>query len=225
MRFRHHPDPDVRHGVVLVLITNVRPGHHHNLIELTRDPVAHVRDWATFGLGSLSELDTPEIRECLMERAVRPRRRHALRSPGRLGPAARPQSAAGALARASVGGRLHACDRSRRARRRPATLPRFDRPSRTMRCRRPATGRCNQSLRTRDGGIRLDELMKFSDCSPPALPSPDQQRDLRCEKGLVAQCSGPRAGSSLTTRSCTHVCATCDSTLSANTREETGFGA
>ena len=72
VRFRHHPDPDVRHGVVLVLITNVEPATVAPLIELTRDPVAHVRDWATFGLGSLSELDTPEIRECLMERLSDP---------------------------------------------------------------------------------------------------------------------------------------------------------
>jgi HEAT repeat protein len=38
------------------------------LIELTRDRKAHVRDWATFALGVQIEMDTPEIRQALVER-------------------------------------------------------------------------------------------------------------------------------------------------------------
>ena len=66
-RFRHHSDPDVRHGVVLALSWCAEPAAVAGLMELMRDPVAHVRDWATFGLGSLLTVDTPEIRQCLME--------------------------------------------------------------------------------------------------------------------------------------------------------------
>lgn len=38
------------------------------LIELSRDPSDEVRDWATFQLGSILELDSPAIREALAER-------------------------------------------------------------------------------------------------------------------------------------------------------------
>ena len=64
-----HADADVRFGVVHALLT-----HEHNraiagLILLSRDPAAHVRDWATFGLGSMvDEVDTPELRQALVDR-------------------------------------------------------------------------------------------------------------------------------------------------------------
>ena len=40
------------------------------LIELTRDQEAHVRDWATFALGTQVEVDTPDLRDALMERVA-----------------------------------------------------------------------------------------------------------------------------------------------------------
>jgi HEAT repeat protein len=38
------------------------------LVRLSKDDDAHVRDWATFALGTLSSADTPEVREALVER-------------------------------------------------------------------------------------------------------------------------------------------------------------
>lgn len=37
------------------------------LLKLARDPDDDVRDWATFGLGSLHDIDTPEVRQCMWE--------------------------------------------------------------------------------------------------------------------------------------------------------------
>jgi HEAT repeat protein len=67
-RFRHHPDPDVRHGVVLALTGHEEVQALGVLIELTRDPEAHVRDWAAFALGSQVDVNTSELREALVER-------------------------------------------------------------------------------------------------------------------------------------------------------------
>jgi HEAT repeat protein len=71
-RFRQHADADVRYAVVHALTGHSEPLAVAGLIELTRYPVAEVRDWATFGLGTQIELDTPEIRECLLERLTDP---------------------------------------------------------------------------------------------------------------------------------------------------------
>jgi HEAT repeat protein len=62
-----HPDADVRSAAVHGLLPVARlvvP----ELIALSRDPADHVRDWATFGLGSQTDLDTPELREALAAR-------------------------------------------------------------------------------------------------------------------------------------------------------------
>jgi len=67
-RYRNHPDPDVRHGVVLALTGYDDPRAVSLLIELSRDGDAHVRDWATFGLGQQIDVDTPAIREALAAR-------------------------------------------------------------------------------------------------------------------------------------------------------------
>jgi HEAT repeat protein len=68
-QFRAHPDPGVRHGVVLALMGHEDQRAVECLIELSKDEDARNRDWATFGLGSQINLDTPAIREALIERA------------------------------------------------------------------------------------------------------------------------------------------------------------
>jgi hypothetical protein len=67
-RFRHHVDPEVRHGVVFALMGHVDRRALEALAELTRDPEVQVRDWATFALGTQVEVDTPELRQALVER-------------------------------------------------------------------------------------------------------------------------------------------------------------
>jgi len=67
-RYRKHPDPDVRHGVVLALTGHVDQRAVDWLIELSQDEEAHVRDWATFALSQMIDLDTPVIREALAAR-------------------------------------------------------------------------------------------------------------------------------------------------------------
>jgi HEAT repeat protein len=67
-RFRRHADSEVRHAVVLALTGHDHPTAVRWLIELTRDSDAHVRDWATFALGSQTDLDTDELRNALAAR-------------------------------------------------------------------------------------------------------------------------------------------------------------
>ena len=67
-RFRTHTNVDVRFAVACALgsYPNV-PLSVTNLLELTRDSDADVRDWATFGLGVQGDCDTPEIRDALAD--------------------------------------------------------------------------------------------------------------------------------------------------------------
>ncbi|QDT46220.1 putative lyase [Symmachiella dynata] len=68
VRFSTHPDPEVRHAAVLAMTGYEVPLAIESLIELSNDPVAHVRDWATFALGAQIDLNTPEIRDALARR-------------------------------------------------------------------------------------------------------------------------------------------------------------
>jgi HEAT repeat protein len=67
-RFRHHADADVRFGTVLALMGYEATNAIEPLLELTKDSDAHVRDWATFALGTQVDVDTPELRQALVER-------------------------------------------------------------------------------------------------------------------------------------------------------------
>ena len=67
-RFRWHPDPRVRHGVVLALTGYEDQRAVETLIALSQDEDADVQDWATFGLGTQIDLDTTVIRQALKGR-------------------------------------------------------------------------------------------------------------------------------------------------------------
>ncbi len=66
--FRCHPSKDVRYGVAFALAGRKNSISVSTLIYLSRDKSPDVRDWATFGLGALIELDTPAIRKALFNR-------------------------------------------------------------------------------------------------------------------------------------------------------------
>ncbi len=72
LSFETHPDEDVRWSLLHCLRTAHSSSEMAALIRLSRDPVGRIRDWATFALGSLSEADTPEVREALIARLEDP---------------------------------------------------------------------------------------------------------------------------------------------------------
>lgn len=65
---RNDSDPGVRHAVACGMAGHTQPEAISTLIELMDDASDEVRDWATFGLGSLCDEDTPEIRDALRKR-------------------------------------------------------------------------------------------------------------------------------------------------------------
>jgi HEAT repeat protein len=68
IQFANHPNPEVRQAVVLALGGHDNPEAIDALIRLSDDDHEEVRDWATFGLGTLTEADTPHIRNALAAR-------------------------------------------------------------------------------------------------------------------------------------------------------------
>jgi HEAT repeat protein len=63
-----HEESSIRQAVACALSGKTDDLSVATLIELSRDPVPCVRDWSTFGLGSLTELDTPALRSALLDR-------------------------------------------------------------------------------------------------------------------------------------------------------------
>ncbi len=73
LRFASHPDEGIR-----LTVAQAAPGGVTNeeaevpvadaLIDLSSDPVDEIRDWATFGLGSMLNIDSPKVREALASR-------------------------------------------------------------------------------------------------------------------------------------------------------------
>lgn len=67
-KLKSHLDDDVRYAVVMGLAGQTDPLAIQTLIDLTRDDATKVRDWATFTLGVLCDLDTPAIRDAIWQR-------------------------------------------------------------------------------------------------------------------------------------------------------------
>jgi HEAT repeat protein len=63
-----HPSAAVRYGVAFGLCGHASKQAVKVLIDLSSDPYAFVRNWATFGLAQQIDLDTPTIREALLQR-------------------------------------------------------------------------------------------------------------------------------------------------------------
>lgn len=66
--FAAHSSTNVRYGAVHALSNREDPESIRGLILLSRDQDRDVRNWATFGLGQLTDIDTPDLRAALLER-------------------------------------------------------------------------------------------------------------------------------------------------------------
>jgi HEAT repeat protein len=67
-RLKAHPSAKVRYAVAVGLAGFEDRLAITTLIELSRDEDELVRDWATFGLGTQIDVDTPEVRAALLAR-------------------------------------------------------------------------------------------------------------------------------------------------------------
>jgi HEAT repeat protein len=68
-RFQNHLEAEIRFALACALGNFANdPTAANVLVQLMRDEDQDVRDWATFGIGTLGEKDSPEVREALIGR-------------------------------------------------------------------------------------------------------------------------------------------------------------
>lgn len=68
VRFATHDEANVRYALVCAIGGREHEAARRTLIQLSEDADSDVRDWATFGLGSMTDIDSPEIRDALASR-------------------------------------------------------------------------------------------------------------------------------------------------------------
>jgi len=67
-KLKNHRKKDVRDGVVYGLLGQQSQEAIETLIDLSKDKTEEIRNWATFGLGTQIDVDTPKIRSALEAR-------------------------------------------------------------------------------------------------------------------------------------------------------------
>ncbi|MFQ4142812.1 HEAT repeat domain-containing protein [Chlorogloeopsis sp. ULAP02] len=70
VKLKNHASANVRFGVVFGLLSQTDELAINTLIDLSADEDADVRNWATFGLGSMIEINSPAIRDALFKRLI-----------------------------------------------------------------------------------------------------------------------------------------------------------
>lgn len=65
IKFASHPDQEIRFGVAVALGNYSDADSIDALVRLAKDDSDAVRDWATFGIGSMLEVDNPKVRDLL----------------------------------------------------------------------------------------------------------------------------------------------------------------
>lgn len=68
IKLKNYPNERIRYAVVHGLLHREDKEAIDTLIELSQDEDEDVRNWATYGLGTGIDVDTPEIREALFQR-------------------------------------------------------------------------------------------------------------------------------------------------------------
>jgi HEAT repeat protein len=90
LKLAHHTSADIRYGVVAGLLCQEDPAAVAAMITLSSDEDRDVRNWATFGIGNMIDVDSPEVRDALRQRLADPD--HEIRGEGLVGLAKRGDS-------------------------------------------------------------------------------------------------------------------------------------